>query len=57
MRIILSLQAKEDEGAPGGEEEGVDAVEDAAVARDEMAGVFDSVAALEHGFEEVAPCG
>ncbi len=41
----------------GGQEEGVDAVEDAAVAGEEGAGVFDACAALERGFEEVSELG
>ena len=47
----------EQEDAPqggGGDEEGVDAVEDAAVAREQGPGVFDADAALNGGFEQVA---
>ena len=40
-----------------GEEQGVDAVEDAAVAGEHGAGVFDAGAALEGGLEEVAELG
>ena len=50
----------EEEGEPedgGGEEEGVDAVEDAAVAGEHGAGVFDACAAFDGGFEEVAELG
>ena len=37
----------------GGDEEGVDAVEDAAVAGKDGAGVLDACAAFEGGFEEI----
>ena len=37
-----------------GEEEGVDAVEDSAVAGEHGAGVFDACSALDGGLEEVA---
>ena len=37
-----------------GDEEGVDAVEDAAVAGEDGAGVFDSGTALKGGLEEIA---
>jgi len=50
----------EEEGEPedgGGEEEGVDAVEDAAVAGEHGAGVFDAGAALDGGLEQVAELG
>ena len=54
------LPVLEEEYVPedgGGKEEGVDAVEDAAVAGEEGSGVFDVGAALDGGFEEVAELG
>ncbi len=62
----LSLEAAEGEVVAdgddepedgGGDEEGVDAVEDAAMAGEEGAGVLDAGTALEGGLEEVAELG
>lgn len=50
----------EDQGVPkdgGGKKEGVDAVEDAAVTREEGAGVLDAGAALDGGLEQIAELG
>src|ERR1700677_4303531 len=50
----------EDEDEPedgSGQEQGIDAVEDAAVAWKDGAGVFDACAAFDGGFEEVSKLG
>jgi len=50
----------EDEGEPEdgcGQEEGVDAVEDAAVSGEHGSGVLDACSALDGGFKEVAQLG
>src|SRR6266851_9572462 len=53
--IVLEEEDEPEDG--GGEKQGVDAVEDAAVAGEHGAGVFDACAALDGGFEEVAQLG
>ena len=49
---VFEEESKPEDGS--GEEEGVDAVEDASVAGKHGAGVFDACSALDGGFEEVA---
>lgn len=51
------LPVPQQKGVPqdgGGEQEGVDAVEDAAMAGKEGSGIFDAGAAFDGGFQEVA---
>ena len=66
LRRVEELEATEAEGVfeeedvpedGCGEEEGVDAVEDATVSGEHGSGVFDSCAAFDGGLEQVAQLG
>ncbi len=52
MRLVD--EEEEEEGDWEGDQEGVDAVEEAAVARNPIAGILESVFAFELGFNKVA---
>jgi len=57
IRLALQVRVDEDEVVPDygdAEDEGVDAVEDAAVTGEQAAGIFDACGAFAGGLEEVA---
>ena len=54
--MLVGLEHPEEEGHEGqDEEQAVDAVEDTTMPRDDIPGVLDTDAALDHRLEEVSP--